>query len=979
MNVSYRRLEDRAPELGTHFKRHYLTLERHLPQFLDALGRNRVHERLDLWRPTRNPRDGFKLIRRIASDNSEGICYARTYFAVQHILLILAHVDTLKLSLASGEKATAAYHRFIVTQGNAFIRLSTAFIDFLTNQLAPSARKLDWALLGVGTLRDQDDIDVALVDDGSEPRESFNTEMARVAHEMLRSASPLHFYLAEKLQQGSFSIPLEDYVTLVDKEWHDHVLMSEVANTTFLLGSRKVYEEFMERVVHRYFRERGTENPYHEVFVRGLTGEIRSMLLGHLSDTRIHPKNDALRIIKMLVHVFWSIHGVKENDPWKVLSVLSKTVTQHKSTFRRLRKDLSFLETLRTLFQLFSIQEEEISVSESADVLERIAETMGYSARGVLRAHQLLLVDYYEHVHSARDVAQALVEEIRRHLQRISPIHKLIRFDEECGSPNLARAFMERLHWYPGNRYWADALWALEDSSGDFIRGVARDYYHLEEDIRDTVVDGFLAWARDNLVAWITFTRLLAEADLPEAKKMREELNWLFLDSGGTQYFKKRLAEVFHLAPRQFHHYIDGMSRPELIKLRELLAEPVEEVRVDDGEEEETFEAVTYAVDLYLNTSRFFSRNLRAVAAARPEVLERLSDGEFLADMSQGLRAESTKAHAISKRKELLVLYFRVEYLRVGLLLLSGTPLKEVHRQYTEYSDVFLSSLYRLARKETEKEVSNKVETRDRAAIFTTGGRGREEAFDDDIDMVVFTEGLPDEANEQFRKTLSRMNQQIMRLGIIPQYRMAEHFREYFASLDTVKEHLLSDKPNLYLDMTEFLELRMVEGNAHFAEIIRQTIVEDILFDKRRDYLLHALVEELEERRGYFADSTRNRPQNINIKEYPGGQREIELVLIYHKVMWRLHDNVNMELFDILASKDPQKAPGFSHLKDHFVFLKRLRHLNRILISADDVLRPEIAHVLAPYSTGGDGSRLIEQTREKMATAAETISSLMSP
>ena len=977
MNVSYRRLEHRSQELGTHFKRHYLTLERHLPQFLDALGRNRVHERLDLWRPAGNPRDGFKLVRRIAGESENAITYARTYFSVQHLLIIFAHVDALKLSLASGEKASSAYHRFVVTLGNAFIRLATAYIDYLTGHFSPSSKKLSWALLGVGTLRDQDDIDVALVDDGSQARDCFNTEMSRVAHEMLRSASPLHFYLAEKLQQGSFSIPLDDYVRLVDTEWHDHVLMSEVANTTFLLGDKKVYKEFMCRVVHRYFRERGAENPYHEVFVRGLTGEIRSMLLGHLSDTRIHPKNDALRIIKMLVHVFWSIHGIKDTDPWKVLSTLSKNMGQHRSELKRLRRNLSFLETLRTLFQLFSIQEEEISVYESADVLERVSETMGYSSRGVLRAHQLLLVDYYDHLHSARDVAQSLVEEIRRHLQRISPIHKLIRMDEDCGRVNLAQAFIERLHWFPGNRYWADAMWTLEDSSGGFIKDVARDFYRLKGEVRNTVINGFLSWARNNLVAWIHFTSVLAETDLEEAHKMREELNSLFLDSGGTRYFKKRVGEVFHLAPSRFHHYIDVMTRSELDKLGGLLAAKTEEMCIEDEDEEETFDAVCYAVDLYLNTSRFFSRNLRAVSAARPECLERLAYGDFLADMAQGLRAESTKAHAIARRKELLILYFRVEYLRVGLLLLSGTPLEEIHRQYTEYSDVFLSSLYKLARKETEKDLHSKVETRDRAAIFTTGGRGREEAFDDDIDMVVFTEGLPDEALEQFRRTLGKMNQQIMKLGIIPQYRMAEHFKEYFAPLDVVKEHLLSDKPNLYLDMTEFLELRMVEGNAHFEEIIRKTIVEEILFDKRRDYLLNALKDELRDRRNYFVATDRKKPRDINIKEYPGGQREIELALIYHKVLWRLHDNVNMDLFDVLAERDEAKAEKFRWLKKHFTFLKRLRHLNRILISADDVLRPETAAILAPYSIGGDGSGLIERAEEQMNAAAAVISSLM--
>jgi hypothetical protein len=976
MNVSYRRLQERAHELGNHFNRHYLTLEKHLSDFLDELGRARVQERLDLWRPARNPRKGFKLIRKISPDRQQGLAFARTYFAVQHILLIQSHVDALRLSIAAGEEPIRSYHRFVLTLGDDFIRLSNALLECLVRHMVPSARKLKWSLLGVGTLRDQDDIDVALVDDGSKIREQFNLEMSRVAHEMLRSASPLHFYLAERLGQGSYSVPLDQYVRMVDKEWHDHVLMSEIANTTFLLGSKDIFHDFMSQVVHRYFRERGTENPYHEVFVRGLTGEIRSLLFGHLSDKRINPKYDALRIIKMAIHVFWSIHGIKDADPWKVLKKLETKLSGQKEVFARLRDDLSFLETLRTLFQLFSIQEEEIDVATSADALERVAETMGYSARGVLQAHQLLLVDYYDHVDSARCVAQELVGDVRRHLQRTSRIHKLIRFDEDYRSANLAKSFVERIRWFPGNRYWLDVLNALEEPELTFIKGLARDFYRLNGEERAEVVKGFLSWAQSNLVAWMHFTRLLAEAGEQDTRTMRRELNEIFLESGGTRYFQTRLGEVLHLAPDQFHHYIDRMSPSELDLLARLVSEP--DVFGGEPEEQtESLEAVAFAVDAYLHTSRFFSRNLRTVVAARPECLERLADQEFLQGVAQGLKAEAAKAHALARRREMLVLYFRVEYLRTALLLLNGAPLETVHRQYTECTDVFLTSLYRLARRETEKDVASRAETRDRAAIFATGSRGREEAFDDDIDVIVISEEMSDSARQLFRRILGRMNQQIMRLGIIPQYRMADHFGEYMAPLDTVAEYLLSDRPQIYLDMTEFLELRMIEGNTHFEEKIHKTLVDEIIFDRKRDYLLSALVTEIEDRRAYFKNSERARPDTVNVKEYPGGLREIELVLIFHKVLRRLHDHVNLQLFDHLADKVPEKAEGFRWLKNHFLFLKRLRHLNRILVSADDVIRPARAEILGPYSTGHNGERLMKEIRARMKEAAAVVKKLI--
>lgn len=972
MNIRYRRLRERTKELGNHFQKHLRILDKNIPVVLDRLEKHRIGERLDLWRLSQEPADSMYLVRSVARDEREQLQFLRTYYAVQFLQVDLVNVDSLQLSLASGDERFDAYHRFMKSLGYSFIRLVVTYLDFLIQHFVPSAGELEWTLIGVGTLSDQDDIDVVLVDDGSPARDRFNADISRVTNEMLKSATPLHFYLAEKMGGMSYSYTLDEYVTLAERNMDDHVQMSEIVNATHLLGSRALYERFQASVADRYFHRGGQDNLYHEVFVRGMIGEVRSLLLRHQPHDRIHPKNDALRIIKGLAHVFKTIQRVRSRRPSKILDRLSSMNHKQRHNFRRLRRALAFVEGMHILYNTLHMQDDEILTDASGEALERVAKAMGYRRLGVLPAHTQLLVEYYNQVRSTRTVAQVAVEELGAHLHQISAAHRLIRSvqrEDAVGRPrqNTAEALIASLDRVPGNRYWYDVIEALDRNDSVVIERFAEDLALLDDEARQAVVSRFASWGRHNVFAWLNFNRLLARRGRERALAVRAELNLAFLERRASSDLQVRLADLWQQTPALFHDYASLMGPDEMVRFRDILSY---EALVDD-EVRAVVANITSVMRFYSSVSRFFVRNFLAVAEAHTRYLDRLDDPVFLAQLAHGLFGRVPLEPDLKRRKELLVLYFRVQYLRSGVQLLANAPLEQIHREYTEFSDLYFTSLYRLARREAEEEYGKRIETRDRTAIFTAGGRGREEAFDDDLDMIVVSEGLSDAGIEFLQRIVAKMNQQIIRLGIFPQYRMADLLGTFVSPLSQLADHLRSDTQHLYVDMTEFLELRMVEGNTRFEARITHTLVDEIMFNERRDYLLSSLKEEFLDRRRHYKAELVCDQDTVNVKEHPGGLREIELILLAFKVLHRAHEPVNLQLFDVFAERIPEENKAFRALKEQFLFIKRVRHLNRVLITADDQIFPETAELLAPFLEIRDGQTLCQEIRTRMHAVGE--------
>ena len=104
------------------------------------------------------------------------------------------------------------------------------------------------------------------------------------------------------------------------------------------------------------------------------------------------------------------------------------------------------------------------------------------------------------------------------------------------------------------------------------------------------------------------------------------------------------------------------------------------------------------------------------------------------------------------------------------------------------------------------------------------------------------------------------------------------------------------------------------------------------------------MIKEMESR---HHDARNIRGENINVKEGIGGLRDIEILLLIYKAKYRLKEPLNSKLFKTISEKDSNHKVKFLELKKHSDFLKRLRDLYRLKVSADDVLKTDYLSLVA--------------------------------
>jgi hypothetical protein len=103
------------------------------------------------------------------------------------------------------------------------------------------------------------------------------------------------------------------------------------------------------------------------------------------------------------------------------------------------------------------------------------------------------------------------------------------------------------------------------------------------------------------------------------------------------------------------------------------------------------------------------------------------------------------------------------------------------------------------------------------------------------------------------------------------------------------------------------------------------------------------VAREIRERRAAFLHMPEG---TVQLKEAPGGLREIDLCLAAEKARLRSWEAVDDDLFGGLALRDPGRGPLYRTLSDANDFLVTVRSLCRVCIAASDEIHRD--HLGAP-------------------------------
>ena len=931
------RLKDRVEQLGNHNRKFLLTIAAHKGKLVERLEASGKADRVHLWTPAHEASAEMETIGALGKDLGEKLSFLSCYYALQVLNMNLRAVDVLVMNLASAPDRLGVYKEFMKRVGLEFRKLTTAYMDALLNLFLPAGERSQFVICGVGTRADQDDIDVGIIDDGGPKRSPLNQAIGQISSEMFKRASPLHFYLSEHVGAPGYSASIAEYNHLLDKEIQDFIIISEMLGAARILGSEELFGQFQQGVTSRYYYQPGGNNKYHEGYLRGILGEVRSLHLRKMKEDSINPKDDGLRLIKGLISVGKVIFGVKKVNNWEILEALTQKNPARAWVYQNLDRALTFLEIFRYLYQLFVAQEEEIFLGDdqTAPDLQRIAEIMGYQDVGVIRARDHLLIHYYENVAMAKDTIGVLFQDAAEHLKTISIFAPMLDKGrlKESGKKkgvNLAVDFGGQLRFFRGTKFWDDVLEAFGEKDGQLLVRFLDDFNALGATERKRIIRRYIEWGSYSFYALLSLLVILHKNRKRfSSTPLFRDLNGIFLrtmsDHPNTI---QKLTRVFNQYPQLIHDYLTAIPEEEQQAFAGLLRGKIWEPEVAGLRDK-----MVHLCEFHYANSRYFKRFFLRVIERYPEYLKHLDDPWKLAHLADGILANIENIRSFAGKKEEVGDYYDLAFLRVGLQTLKGALIHETNAAFTEFSDNYLQTLFDICKQEVDLGQPSGITTDDLLAIYVAGGHAREQAYDDDYDIVFILNSDDPDILKYTTKIVTKMNTEIIKRGILPHYRFVQHFGNYVTRLCELdryfSEHVDSDS---FIDKSQILGSRMVVGSSAFEREFEERIIKPHIFEKWESYVCE-MKGEIESR---HCEGT-----ELNVKESRGGLRDIEMVLLIYKASYRLREPISSRLFETLGKIDKDHAREFQELSEAFDFLKNLRDVYRLSSAADDTLYPQ--------------------------------------
>ncbi len=939
MTDPFLRLKDRVSHLGNHHHKYLRSIETYKDRLIEGLEAKGQIDQVHLWKSARDLSEEMDVILDLGDTLQEKLAFLGCYYGLQFLHMNLRLTDVLQLNLTTARDRSEVYRDFMIHSGLDFRALTANYMRRLLDLFIPAEQRPEFVMCGVGSRSDQDDIDIGIIDDGSEQRMEFNQAVGKLRLEMLKHASCLHFYLSEHVGTRSYSASISDYRELLDQEIHDFIIITEMLGAAPILGSLGLFDQFKREITWRYHYAPHQDNKYHEAYLRGILGEVRSLLIRPMQTDGIHLKDDGLRMLKSMIYVEKTIFRIDKVNPWDILHGLRLKNPASKRLYDELDRALTFLDTFRHLYQLYVVQEDEIQLGASfvARDMERVARCMGYKDVGAISGWDHLLIHYHESVQLAKDIVGILLETVTEHLKSITIFSGLAQARRSHRVPgqkkNLAADFIRVSRFFRGTKFWDDVLETLEANNGELLHRFVLDFAHFRGKARRKLIAEYGSTGQQAIYPLLSLLMIIVKYKRgPEYQALFDQMNEAFLDiAGDIEGRVSKLSKLFYQYPQLLNSYLARLTEANLIRFERLL---------NDGGGETESEAtlgLKKLCQLHYSNSRHFKSYFTRVLQKHPEYVQFLDDPGRLRQIAHGLLGNVDILAGCEDKKEFLADYYDLEYLRVGLETLAGAPTGTTNSEFTEFSDTFLRTLFEINKQCVDEELKGKVATRDLLAFFVSGGHAREQAYDDDYDLIILLDASDERMRSYCDRIANRMNSDILKRGTLPHYRFTDHFGHYVTLIDELEELFARDHATAFIDKSQILGSRMVIGSTKFGKEFEDRIIRPYIFDRSAAYI-DQMIEEIRSR--HLSESSRDGGL-IDVKEGIGALRDIEMILLIYKAKHRLREPINRKLVNILRNIESRHREDFEILSASSDFLRGVRDAYRLTVSAENVLRPE--------------------------------------
>lgn len=939
MHTFLTKLTNRAGTLGNCVRKHRRAIELYGERMVRRLEERQVLNQVHLWKEAPNPAHELEVICQISATDQEMRTFLGCYYAIQFLHINFAALDALFLSLTARQDNFKMYKRMLFQVGINLRKLNTAYMTRLLDIFLEPRLQPEFSVCGVGTRADQDDLDIGIIDDGSPSRKQLNQAIGRLNGEMIKWAVPLHFHLSLFVGQPGYTASIDEYNELLEREIHDFIIISEMLGAKLILGSPQLFQQFEDQVTARYYFHKNLDNIYHEGYLRGILGEVRSLLLQQVNKDLICPKDDGMRMLRGLIYAQKTIYGIKSANNYEILSELKERDQDNRNIYADIEAALLFFETFRFLYQLLITHDEEISLAspEARANLTLVAEHMGYTGIGCIQAYDRLMTHYFEYSNLARLRAERILELITRHLQSISSFSLLASgqpAQHNQNSINVAEEFLDLVQFFRGTRFWDDVVYTLEADNAAFLKKWVQDLVALTPEKRALVITRIAEMSQSSFYGLFALIVIMhRHANQLADKKVAREINQrVFQVLRGTEDEARRMARVFSYYPRLVNDYLMTLSADEHEKLKIKM-----EITIEDPEISRWQNKLRQLTRLYCCTSRYFKRFFLKVAKKYPDYVFLLDETSTLEHIANGFLGDIERHSDFKKKKELLGDFYNIEFLRTGLDLLGGASVDFINAEFTGFSDTYLQTLYDICKMQMDEDQHRHMNTHDLLALYVTGGHARCQAFDDDYDLIVLLNSDDPELLHYASQIISRMNAEIIRRGVLPHFRLSEYTGHYVTRVSELAEILSHRDASTFINQAQVLGARKVVGSSIFDSNLEISIIQPYIFATKKQFITD-LVQEMRSRQ-QGAEPEAYDPWNI--KECKGGLRDLELSFLILKAYYELREPITNDLIEKLCTVAPDQSMIYWGLKEFFDRIKHLRDIYRIMVSPDDTLNPD--------------------------------------
>ena len=971
------RLTERTASLGNYNRKYLHIISSNIGSLRASLERHGMLDRVHLWSYSLELPGEMDTILNIASNERERLDFLGCYFALQFLHMNLRLVDIIKLEVATSPGRSQTGKKLMLESGRMFRYLTKCYMDRLLNIFFEGAQRPEFVMLGVGTRADQDDIDLGIVHQNPQDAEILNRAIGRLASEMFKKANRLHFHLSEHVVANSFSATINQYEEILDKGAYDFVIVTEMLGAAVILGNYPLFEQFKARVTNRfYYDPRGKDNRFHEGYLRGILGEVNSLLTRMKLTEAINPKDDALRPIKSLLSAIKLVYGVDKVNTWNIIDELKEKNPERRPQYEDLERTLSFFEMLRHLYQIMVAQDEDICPKEPGieAMVVRIATILGFEKKGVVSAEDFMLVIYYEFLEKSTQAINLLTDDLKKHLREISifkPIFSGV-FNRRPGSEGkLAIDFIRASTFVKGITYWDDFQEQLADTDSRFYDEFIESFSQLPERAQYKVAQGFVAGTGYDASSVLKFLVIVGEKS--QSKKSRsvfDILSGLFIyELGHLPDTSATLIQMLNRHPEILNKFLALIEWGHLTQFVNLAQRRPALPELFPGHAQ----LLTLA-NIHFQSSHFFKQHFYKILNKFPVYIRNLHNNSKLKEISDGFYSDLTSLSSIDQRIERLGDYYDLEFVRVSLLAMAGCACERTDAEFIEFCDNYTLSLYEYCQDEVHLSLGYSMHTYDLFALYATGGHAREQGFDDDFDLIVILDSDDADQISYCNKIVGRMNSQVLKRGILPHHRFIDRFGSYTISFNQLAEHLSKRDREIFVDQSQILSSRMLVGSTKLERKLQEKIIGPLIFARGKEYIDY-MREELKSR--HIGGDV----EHLNdVKECPGGLRDIEMLLLLFKAKHKTRDPLSRKFLHLLLEIEPERAADFKFLEDHLNFVKKLRDLYRLQVAAHNIVsRETLLPVAVSMGYGNDteaGGRLYNDFLARTKQAATVIDRL---